>query len=117
VTMAPVPTVKAERDLCGDLAEDETNARLRERAGWRTSARKVREAEQAARREAELADGWAPFRYSAHVTVTAATPDELEDACADVEQHAVNARLELRRLVGEQGLAFTYTLPLCRGLR
>lgn len=116
VTMQPVPAVTAERELRGALAEDLTNARLRERAGWRTSARRERETEQAARREEELADGWAPFRYSAYLTVTAGTPDELEEACADVEQHAVNARLQLRRMSGEQGVAFTYTLPLCRGL-
>jgi hypothetical protein len=117
VTMQPVPATAAERDIRGALAEDLTNARLRERAGWRTSARTERETQQAARREAELADGWAPYRYSAYLTVTAGSPEELEEACADVEQHAVNARLQLRRLGGQQGLAFTYTLPLCRGLR
>ncbi|HVS44526.1 MAG TPA: SCO6880 family protein, partial [Candidatus Dormibacteraeota bacterium] len=117
VTMEPISAAAAEREVRGALAEDVTNERLRERAGWRTSARSQRETEQAARRESEMADGWSPFRYSAYLTVTAASPDELEDACSDVEQQAVHSRLQLRRMCGEQGLAFTYTLPLCRGLR
>ncbi|HEY0411139.1 MAG TPA: SCO6880 family protein, partial [Candidatus Dormibacteraeota bacterium] len=57
-----------------------------------------------------------PYRHTAHITVTAATPDALEVACIDVEQSAIAARLQLRRMVGEQADAFTLTLPLCRGL-
>jgi hypothetical protein len=57
-----------------------------------------------------------PYRHTAHITVTAATPDALEVACSDVEQSAIAARLQLRRMVGEQADAFTLTLPLCRGL-
>jgi hypothetical protein len=34
-----------------------------------------------------------------------------------VEQQASQARLQLRRMAGEQEIAFTYTLPMCRGLR
>ena len=37
--------------------------------------------------------------------------------CAEVEHAAQMARLELLRLYGQQEQAFTYTLPLCRGLR
>ena len=42
---------------------------------------------------------------------------ELEDACGQVEQAAHRAFLELRRLYGQQDEAFTFTLPLARGLR
>jgi hypothetical protein len=117
VTMEPLASDSADRAIRTALTEDDTNQRLRERAGWRTSARKHRETENVLRREQELADGWVPYRYSAYVTVTAPAPDELEDACAEVEQQAVHARLQLRRMVGEQADAFTLTLPLCRGLR
>jgi hypothetical protein len=41
----------------------------------------------------------------------------LEEACSEIEQQAQQARLELRRLYGEQDVAFTCTLPLCRGLK
>ena len=68
------------------------------------------------RREAELADGHADYRFSGYVTVTAADRDGLEAACAETEQVAERAHLELRRLYGRQAEAFTWTLPLARGL-
>ena len=68
-------------------------------------------------REQELADGHADVRFSGYVAVTAASEDELAQACAEVEQQAGQARLELVRLDGDQEAAFTYTLPLGRGLR
>jgi hypothetical protein len=48
--------------------------------------------------------------------VTAAERPELDDACAEVEQAARRAHLDLRRLYGQQEEAFTWTLPLARGL-
>jgi hypothetical protein len=64
-----------------------------------------------------LQEGYADFRFAGYVTVTAATADELEEACAEVRLAAQQSNLEIRRLAGEQDLAFTYTLPLGRGLR
>ncbi len=64
-----------------------------------------------------MADGHASYRFTAYVTVSAAGIDELEAACAEVEQAAGRSHLGLERLVGQQELAFTYTLPLCEGLR
>jgi hypothetical protein len=69
------------------------------------------------RRESELADGHAEFRFSGYVTVGGATEAELDVACAEIEQAARQANLELRRLFGQQAEAFTWTLPLGRGLR
>ena len=69
------------------------------------------------RREAELADGHASFRFSGYVGVTAASRDQLEVACEWTEQAAGQCRLELRRLFGDQEEAFSFTLPLGRGLR
>ena len=43
--------------------------------------------------------------------------EELERHCSEIEHAAQMARLELLRLYGQQEEAFTYTLPLCRGLR
>ena len=45
----------------------------------------------------------------------AATMEGLTALADDVQ--AVEVRLELRPLLGEQAMGFTYTLPLCRGLR
>jgi hypothetical protein len=50
------------------------------------------------------------------VTVTAGDPEELAAACAEVEQSAHQAHLDLRRLYGQQAEGFTWTLPLARGL-
>ena len=46
-----------------------------------------------------------------------ATEAELDVACAEIEQAARPANLDLRRLYGQQAEAFTWTLPLGRGLR
>ena len=69
-----------------------------------------------ARREVELADGHAQFRFSGYVTVSASDPDALDEACGRAEQAAGQAGIELRRCYGDQVDAFLCTLPLCRGL-
>jgi hypothetical protein len=48
--------------------------------------------------------------------VSARAPHELERNCSEIEHAAQMARLELLRLYGQQEEAFTYTLPLARGL-
>jgi hypothetical protein len=57
------------------------------------------------------------MRYAGFVTVSARDEEELDRHCSEIEHAAQMARLELVRLFGQQDLAFTYTLPLCRGLR
>ena len=104
---------KVEASRTADLADTE----LRRRGGFVSTARHARESEVLARREAELAEGHASFRYSGYVTVSAPSEGELVAAC-DVVQHAAGqSRLALRRLYGDQAAAYTCTLPLCRGLR
>ena len=114
--MAPVDPAKgfreAEAARTAALADDE----LRQRAGFLGTARRRRENEGLLRREAELADGHAAYRFSGYVTVSAPDQVALEDACADVVQLAHQCRLDLRRLYGLQDVAFTWTLPLGRGL-
>jgi hypothetical protein len=56
-------------------------------------------------------------RFAGYVTVSAQREEELERYCSEIEHAAQMARLELLRLYGQQDTAFTYTLPLCRGLR
>jgi hypothetical protein len=89
---------------------------LRTRAGFLPSARRGREAEGVMRRESELAEGHADYRFSGYVTVTAADRDGLEAACVATEQAAQSAHLDLCRLYGRQAEAYTWTLPLARGL-
>src|SRR5205807_1265341 len=75
---------------------------LRTRAGYITPARRQRHHDAIVAREAELADGHADVRYSAYVTVSAPSPEALEEAVAEVTHAAHLCRLELRRLYGEQ---------------
>jgi hypothetical protein len=117
VVMAPIPPARAARQAEAARTADMADEKLRQKAGFLTTARRQRQAEGVIRRESELADGHAEFRYSGYVTVSGATPAELETCCAEMEQAARQSNLELRRLYGQQAEAFTWTLPLGRGLR
>ena len=114
--LEPVPASRATRELRHALAGHVSDDTLREKAGWLPSFRRRREEENVLRAERELADGHASLRFSAYVSVSAGNIDELEAACAEVQQAAGLAHLELERLYAQQDLAFTYTLPLCEGL-
>jgi hypothetical protein len=117
VVMEPLGPDTAVRTVEASRTADLADAELRRRGGFVSTARRARESEVLARREAELAEGHASFRYSGYVTVSAPSEEELVAAC-DVVQHAAGqSRLALRRLYGDQASAYTCTLPLCRGLR
>jgi Putative type VII ESX secretion system translocon, EccE len=117
VVMEPLGPDAAVRKVEASRTADLADSELRRRGGFVSTARHARESEVLARREAELAEGHASFRYSGFVTVSAASEEELVAAC-DVVQHAAGqSRLALRRLYGDQASAYTCTLPLCRGLR
>ena len=116
VVMEPLGPDTAVRKVEASRTADLADSELRRRGGFVSTARHARESEVLARREAELADGHASFRYSGYVTVSAPSEEELVAAC-DVVQHAAGqSRLALRRLYGDQASAYTCTLPLCRGL-
>lgn len=117
LTMAPVSPDRAAREARSARTADVADEHLRSRAGFLPSARRDREADGPARREAELANGHAEYRFTGYVTVTACSRPDLDAACADTEQAALAAHLEIRRLYGRQREAFTWTLPVGRGLR
>ena len=81
-----------------------------------STARHSKESEVLARRESELADGHASFRYAGFLTVAAPSEPELAAACDAVHHAASQARVVIRRLYGDQAGAYTCTLPLARGL-
>ena len=116
-TMEPVPPSVAIRKVEAARTTDLADEQTRERTGFITTARKRQQQEATVRREQELADGHAEFRYAGYVTVSAPDSEALERSCAEVEHAAQQARLELVRLYGQQPEAFTFTLPLARGLR
>ncbi len=116
VVMEPISPARAVRQAERARTADVADAELRRRGGFLATARRAREAEVAARREEELADGHASFRFSGYVSVSAPSLEQLSAACDATEQAASQCRLELRRLYGDQERAFTCTLPLGRGL-
>ncbi|HVM02208.1 MAG TPA: SCO6880 family protein, partial [Acidimicrobiales bacterium] len=117
VVAEPVPPSVAARAVEAAHASHVADEELRAKAGYLPSARRRRTHEDLLAREAELAAGHAEYRFSAFVTVSALDRTGLEAAGTEVENLAADAGLELRRLYGEQDVAFTYTLPLARGLR
>jgi hypothetical protein len=117
VVMEPLGSDAAVRKVEASRTADLADSELRRRGGFVSTARHARESEVLARREAELAEGHASFRYAGFVTISAATEEELATACDTVQHAAGQSRLALRRLYGDQASAYTCTLPLCRGLR
>jgi hypothetical protein len=117
VVMEPLGSDAAVRKVEASRTADLADSELRRRGGFVSTARHARESEVLARREAELSEGHASFRYAGFVTISAATEEELATACDAVQHAAGQSRLALRRLYGDQASAYTCTLPLCRGLR
>jgi hypothetical protein len=117
VAIEPIPPLRAIREVEAARTSDAADQELRQRFGFVETARRRRVAEATLRREEELADGHAAMRYAGFVTVSGRDEEELDRHCSEIEHAAQMARLELVRLFGQQDLAFTYTLPLCRGLR
>jgi hypothetical protein len=117
VTMEPVPPSRAFREAESARTADAADDELRRRHGFLPTARRRKVVESAVRREQELADGHASIRFAGYVTVSARDENQLERSFVEVSHAAQQSRLELQRLYGEQDAAFTFTLPLCRGLR
>jgi hypothetical protein len=117
VTFEPLATERSTREVEAAITRDRADRELRARFGQAETARQRQAAEATKRREAELAAGHAEVRLSGFVTVSGRDRDDLRRACSEVLEHAARARLELHRLYGQQAEAFTFTLPLCRGLR
>ena len=116
MVMEPVDPARAARQVAQARTAGMADGELRRRNGFLTSARHSRERQSVDERDVELADGHAQFRFSGYLGVTADSPAELVAACAALEQSAGQARLEVRRLYGQQDAALLCLLPLGRGL-
>ena len=117
VTFEPLPPDRSAREVEAAITSDRADSELRRRFGQSETARQRQAHEAAIRREGELAAGHGEVRLSGFVTVSGRDEHNLELACSEVLQHAARARLELHRMYGQQAEAFTFTLPLARGLR
>jgi hypothetical protein len=117
VTFEPIAPERSTREVEAAVTRDHADHDLRHRFGQSETARQRQAQDATLRREAELAAGHSEVRLAGFVTVSGRDPDDLRRACAEVHEHAARARLELHRMYGQQADAFTFTLPLCRGLR
>ena len=116
VTFEPVAPGRSTREIEAAITQDQADRELRRRFGQSETARQRQARDATIRREAELAAGHGEVRFSGFVTVSGRDAEELRRAGAQITEHAARARLELHRMYGQQAEAFTFTLPLCRGL-
>lgn len=113
----PMRTDQAARDIRKKKTEYISDAAQRQRIGQIEDAQQGAEYNDVLQQEADLTAGHGILRTCGLIAVSAQNLDELERAVADIEQAAIQASCETRRLWGQQAQAFSAAaLPLCRGI-
>jgi len=113
----PMRTDRAARDIRKKKTEYISDAAQRQRIGQIEDAQQSAEYQDVLRQEADLTAGHGVLQCTGLVAVSASDPDELERAVAVIEQAAIQASCETRRLSGQQAQAFAAAaLPLCRSV-
>ncbi|WP_116953339.1 SCO6880 family protein [Jiangella endophytica] len=111
----PLRTDRAARDIRKRRTEYVSDATQRARLGQIEDAQQTAEYHDVLQQESDLVAGHGMLRYTGLIALSAPTVDELESVVAQLEQAAVQASCETRRLVGQQAQAFAAAaLPLCR---
>jgi len=111
----PVRHDEAARDIRKKKVEHLSDAAQRAKIGQIDDIIHKAEYDDVLQQESELASGHGVLRDIGLIAISAATEDELEAALAKIEQAAVQASLETRRLVAQQAQAFAVAaLPLAR---
>lgn len=111
----PVRADQAARDLRRKKTEMIADAAQRQKIGQVEDTQASAEYQDVVQQEQELTAGHGVLRVVGLVSVSAPTASELEVAITQIEQAAIQASCETRRLVGQQARAFTAAaLPLCR---
>ncbi|KQW42699.1 hypothetical protein ASC77_23445 [Nocardioides sp. Root1257] len=114
---SPMRNDRAARDIRKKKTEYISDAAQRHRIGQIEDAQQTAEYHDVLQQEADLTAGHGVLRTTGLVVVSANDPDELERAVAAVEQAAIQASCETRRLWGQQAQSFAAAaLPLCRTL-
>lgn len=113
----PIRSDQAARDIRKKKTEYISDAAQRQRVGQIEDAQQSAEYQDVLQQEADLTSGHGVLRYTGLIAVSATSSDELEAAVSAIEQAAIQASCETRRLVGQQAQAFVAAaLPLCRGI-
>lgn len=111
----PMRTDRAARDIRKKKTEYISDAAQRQKIGQIEDAQQTAEYQDVLQQEADLTAGHGVLRVTGLVAVSATDPDELERAAAAIEQAAIQASCETRRLWGQQARAFaSAATPLCR---
>jgi hypothetical protein len=116
MVMEPVDPQKAGREIDASQFVRNMIRRGREHYGFESTFRQRSEDEKVEQVGEEHAAGHVPVRFSAYLTVSAESREDLDWATAEVETQMAQSLLEAERLWGQQGPGFVYTLPLARGL-
>jgi hypothetical protein len=117
VVMEPVPIRKAASAANREMASLESDADEKVRRQFRVTAKDKRRMNDVETREKELAVGFHEFTFVGLVTVTASDVDDLDDACAQVEQSAAQALLDLRPVDARHVEGLVASLPLGRDIK
>lgn len=112
----PVAPSRSQRRIDRDSTRLAADEEQRSRAGFRVGARHRRAQSAVLEREAELVAGYAELEYAGFLTVSAPDPEVLARSCAEHEQVAAQAGLELRALDGRHDLGLVCALPVARGV-
>lgn len=113
----PIRADQAARDIRKKKTELISDAAQRARIGQIEDAARIAEYQDVLQQESDLTAGHGVLRYTGLIAISAPTTDELDAAVAAIEQAAVQASCETRRLLGQQAQAFTVAaLPLCRAV-
>ncbi|MGZ1489462.1 PrgI family protein [Brevibacterium sediminis] len=113
----PLRTDQAARDIRKKRVEHVSDAAQRRRIGQIEDASQTAELDDVLQQEADLTAGHGVLRVTGLIAVSATSREELDAAVSKIEQAAIQASCETRRLVGQQAVAFTAAaLPLCRTL-
>ncbi len=114
VVCEPIAPSRSQRHIDRDATKLASDEEQRTKRGFRIRARDRRSQAAVLEREAEIVSGYAELEYSGFVTVTGADADQLARSCAEYEQAAAQAGLELRALDGQHDLAIATALPIAR---
>ncbi len=109
----PVRADVAARDIRKKKTEHISDAAQRARIGQMEDAAQSAENTDVLQQETDLTTGHGILRAVGLVSVSAPTPDELERAVASIEQAAIQASCETRRLWGQQAQAFAAAALRC----
>ena len=98
------------------MAKLDGDATERANRGFRVGANLTHAAHAVERREHELVAGFGELTYAGICTVTATSPEELDEAADLLVMTAASVGIELRPLNGRHDAALTATLPLARSI-